>query len=281
MADLTSTFSSLSSTESSNGPSGSASVGSGLDENLRMDTAHLAAWRDQTAWGILTLTSVAGTNTITATLASAGSVTFGPTSYLTGAKFLLVPANTNTGATTLNITSPAGGSALGAKNVFSYGVACVGGELVQNLPYILEYDGTQLNILSAHSPAGTWTPAITFGGAAVGVTYSSRSGRYTKLGRAVFCEFQMVLSSKGSSTGTALLEGLPFSVGLGVGFSPGNLRWGAMTTSLTNMLALSTGGSGTTLSLEGVGAAAVTPTTLLDSDFANNSSIVGTFFYSV
>lgn len=107
-----------------------------------------AAWRDQSAWGILTLTSVAGTNTITATLASAGSVTFGPLSYLTGAKFWLIPANTNTGATTLNVTSPAGGSALGAKNVFWNGAACVGGELRQNVPALVGYDGTQFHIIA-------------------------------------------------------------------------------------------------------------------------------------
>lgn len=150
MADVSSTFSSLSSTESNtaNGPAGSTTIGSGLDENIRMPVAHLAAWRDQTAWGTLTLTSVSGTNTITATLATAGSVTFGPTSYITGSRWLLVPANTNTGATTLNITSPAGGSALGAKNVFFDGRACVGGELVQSIPAVLVYDGTQFNILT-------------------------------------------------------------------------------------------------------------------------------------
>lgn len=147
MADVTSTFNSLSSTESSNGPSGSANIGTGLDDNVRMLQALMAAWRDQTAWGIVTLTSVSGTNTITATLASAGSVTFGPTSLSAGMKFLLVPANTNTGATTLNITSPSGGSALGAKNVYANGAACVGGELVQSVPAIVEYDGTQFNIL--------------------------------------------------------------------------------------------------------------------------------------
>lgn len=147
MADVTSTFANLSSTESSNSPVGSTAIGANLDNNMRMIQSHVAAWRDQTAWGILTLTSVSGTNTITATLASAGSVTFGPTALAAGMKFLIVPANTNTGATTLNITSPAGGSALGAKSVFYAGRACIGGELKQSLPVIVEYDGTQFNIL--------------------------------------------------------------------------------------------------------------------------------------
>lgn len=147
MADVTSTFGSLSSTESSNSPAGSTNISASLDDNLRLMQAHQAAWRDQTAWGTLVLTSIAGTNTITATLATAGSVTFGPTALANGMRFLLLPANTNTGATTLNITSPNGGSALGAKNVFCAGRACIGGELKQNQPVVVEYDGTQFNIL--------------------------------------------------------------------------------------------------------------------------------------
>ena len=162
-ADVTSTFSSLSSTESSNSPSGTTAVGANLDDNLRMIEAHLAAWRDQIGWGVLNLTTVAGTNTITATLATAGSVTFGPTALSTGMRFRMIPANSNTGATTLNITSPNGGSSLSAKSIFLNGAALVGYELRKNCPVILDYDGTQFNIVSgAHggdgNPLGTVLP---------------------------------------------------------------------------------------------------------------------------
>lgn len=163
MADVTATTGSLSSTESSNSPSGSTNVGTGMDDNLRMIQAHLAAFRDQTGWGTPLLTSVSGTNTITAALAAAGSVTFGPTVYPTGMRFLLIPAATNTGATTLNVTSPNGGSALGAKNVFCNGVACGGGELVIGVPAILVYDGTQFNIIGER-------------GSVIGVEVTSTSG---------------------------------------------------------------------------------------------------------
>jgi hypothetical protein len=60
---------------------------------------------------------------------------------------------------------------------------------------------------------GTFTPTLTFGGAATGLTYSSRSGTYTKIGRAVFFDLTIALSAKGSSTGTALVESLPFTCG--------------------------------------------------------------------
>jgi hypothetical protein len=60
---------------------------------------------------------------------------------------------------------------------------------------------------------GTWTPAITFGGGSTGITYSFQQGFYTKIGNTVTVQFRINLSSKGSSTGSAVLGGLPFSVG--------------------------------------------------------------------
>lgn len=58
---------------------------------------------------------------------------------------------------------------------------------------------------------GTWTPALTFGGGSTGITYGSRNGSYTKIGRQVFIRCYIALSSKGSSTGVAAIEGLPFA----------------------------------------------------------------------
>jgi hypothetical protein len=60
---------------------------------------------------------------------------------------------------------------------------------------------------------GTFTPAVAFGGASVGVTYAARSGRYTKVGRMVVVEIKVSLSSKGSSTGVVTVTALPFACG--------------------------------------------------------------------
>lgn len=84
---------------------------------------------------VVKLTGEAGTNTVTAT------ATKSATGYATGQMYVLTPAVTNTGATTLNVNS------LGAKNVFAFGAACVGGELVAGVPTLIEYDGTQFNIV--------------------------------------------------------------------------------------------------------------------------------------
>lgn len=83
-----------------------------------------------------TLSSVTGTNTVTA------SGPQGLSAYALGQVFRFIPANTNTGATTLNVSS------LGAKDVYSGGAACVGNELISGVPALVIYDGTRFNIVS-------------------------------------------------------------------------------------------------------------------------------------
>lgn len=65
--------------------------------------------------------------------------------------------------------------------------------------------------------AGNFTPTISFNGLSVGVTYNgaagqSQYGRWIRLGSLVFAQARITLTSKGSSTGTMRLEGLPFTV---------------------------------------------------------------------
>jgi hypothetical protein len=60
---------------------------------------------------------------------------------------------------------------------------------------------------------GTWTPTLAFGGASTGITYTSRDGHYIKIGKQVTLHGSIILSSKGSSTGAATIESLPFTVG--------------------------------------------------------------------
>jgi hypothetical protein len=67
---------------------------------------------------------------------------------------------------------------------------------------------------------GTWTPAIAFGGASVGLTYVRNSGTYTKVGRKVTVCGDLILSAKGSSTGSVTITGLPFTIGSATNFLP-------------------------------------------------------------
>ena len=63
----------------------------------------------------------------------------------------------------------------------------------------------------AYYDESTWTPTLVFGVGSTGITYSTRAGTYTRIGRTVTIRFEILLSSKGSSTGEASITGLPFS----------------------------------------------------------------------
>ena len=60
---------------------------------------------------------------------------------------------------------------------------------------------------------GTWTVGLTFGGASVGMTFSTRTGRYKKVGAIVQIGCEFLLSNKGSSVGDAVITGLPITTG--------------------------------------------------------------------
>ena len=64
---------------------------------------------------------------------------------------------------------------------------------------------------------GTFTPAVTFGGNSASLAYTHRAGAYTRIGRSVTVTMSFLLSAKGSSTGSAKVTGLPFTVGDNLG----------------------------------------------------------------
>lgn len=116
------------------------------------------------------LTSPSGTNTITATAANTMAA------YAAGQEFTFIPANTNTGATTLNINS------IGAKNVFFSGAACIGGEIKQSVPCRVQYDGTQFNIIGpALTLTGSFTCAVTGGATGTVTVHWAKIGKFVCL----------------------------------------------------------------------------------------------------
>ena len=126
---------------------------------------------------------------------------------------------------------------------------------------------------------GTFTPSIAFGGASVGITYFDRAGVYTKIGRQVTCTIYVALINKGSSTGAAVLTGLPFAnsnVNRG-SQSAGSLRFDNVT--YTGFPMISIPNSTSNIVFQEVTEAGV-DTTLTNSDFTNDSemSITVTYF---
>ena len=126
----------------------------------------------------------------------------------------------------------------------------------------------------AHSgePTGTWTPAVTFGGGSTGLTYTSRTGSYTRKGNTVTCQFEIQMSAKGSSTGTMLIGGLPFTSASNSGVAIGYYANMAAAMELRAYAAASS----TTIALTKAGS-----TQLTDTDATATTFIVGTVTYFV
>ncbi len=66
----------------------------------------------------------------------------------------------------------------------------------------------------------TWTPTLTFGGASVGLTYTTQVGLYNRVGNLIAASFDILLSAQGASVGDAVISGLetigPLTAGIGV-----------------------------------------------------------------
>lgn len=72
----------------------------------------------------------------------------------------------------------------------------------------VETEITTLNSLFAED---TFTPVLAFGGASTGITYAVQLGNYVKIGKLVYIDINIELTSNGSATGDASITGLPFT----------------------------------------------------------------------
>lgn len=127
---------------------------------------------------------------------------------------------------------------------------------------------------------GTFTPTLTFGGGSTGLTYAvgGQLGRYTKIGRLVIGDVRLFLTAKGSSTGAAKINGLPFTsaanpttsgVVVGSGFSS------------THMPLFIVDQSNTTITLTSYLDTAGNIGNMLDTNFTDTTQIRLSFAYTV
>jgi len=92
-----------------------------------------------------------------------------------------------------------------------------GATLSDNLLFNASGKGVYLGVTSATASnllddyeEGTWTPTIDTNGSALTISYSS-VGRYTKIGRMVYCACYLDISSVSGGSGEVLIESLPFT----------------------------------------------------------------------
>ena len=126
---------------------------------------------------------------------------------------------------------------------------------------------------------GTFTPTLTFGGASVGITYNTTKtyGWYTKIGNVVNIQLYIYLSAKGTSTGDAVIGGLPVASAAGSDkYTPMSFLGNRV--SLANNHASFIGNSATTIALRETSLAG-TLTTLTSGNFVDNSAFMVNITY--
>ena len=126
---------------------------------------------------------------------------------------------------------------------------------------------------------GTWTMGVSFGNAAVGVTYVLNTGVYTKIGRQVTVNGYMALSSKGSSAGNARITGLPFTIANASNNYGAASLWLQNVSFVNQYSGISQVGTTNMEFFETTSLGVLSA--LTDTDFANNSEVIVSLTYFV
>src|SRR3990167_3839215 len=139
----------------------------------------------------------------------------------------------------------------------------------------LQFPATQVaatgaNVLDDYEE-GTWTPTMTADGGSSGQTYTSRTGRYIKIGKLVTIYFSFELSAKGTLTGSLQVGGLPFTSDSPAVQYSGTLGWGTTVTSFYSMFTTMGENVGAAY-IRGMSAAGTSTTTIATAAIGNDTS---------
>lgn len=129
-------------------------------------------------------------------------------------------------------------------------------------------------------PSHDITPGVSFGGGTTGITYTSRGGSAVIMGSWCIATGSLVLSSKGSSTGAALITGLNPAIKNSTTLASGSVSVALNKVTFANQYQATLVVNSTTIFLGEVTEAGAA-TALTDADFANDSSITFTATYRI
>jgi hypothetical protein len=128
---------------------------------------------------------------------------------------------------------------------------------------------------------GTWTPTIGGTGGQSGQVYNFQYGTYVKIGQMVFATFNVALSTLGTITTSAQVQGLPFTINnLNTNYAPTTtgLFWANTTTALVTIVGIGVANT-TGITLFGAAAATTGITALVQASLSNTTQIAGTLIY--
>lgn len=137
-----------------------------------------------------------------------------------------------------------------------------------------------LNDKAVLFPTYAITPGVSFGGGTTGITYTRNSGSATIVGGWCIATGSIVLSSKGSSTGAALITGLNPAIRNSVADSSGSVFVALEKVTFANQYQAALVVNSTTIFLGEVTEAGAA-TALTDADFANDSTVTFTAIYRI
>jgi hypothetical protein len=142
---------------------------------------------------------------------TANAITLAPiptiSAYSAGQRFSFPAQSNNTSAVTIATNG------LSARALrYADGTALTGSELLAGGVYDIEDNGSYYVLMNASQGSNiiSWSPTLTFGAGNTGITYGTQTGTAIKYGRMVYASFDIILTSKGSSSGQAIISGLPF-----------------------------------------------------------------------
>lgn len=281
--------------------------GSGVKTVTLGSTNSTSTTTVQSGSGVLNITSTNGAMTINSGTGALGISTDSSAttvSLATGAavKGVTLGSTNSTSATTvqsgsgaLNITSTNGAitmnsgtgtvgigtDATAATYNFATGAAVKAvtiGSATSTSSTAIKFGGSTGSTLDTYITGGTFTPAVTFGGASTGVTYGTQTGHYTRIGNIVTFRCQVILTNKGSSTGTANITNLPYAVATASSFvvSPSVLTLPAGYLSVTGIVL----SGGTIIYLQAYNLTGST-SNLDNTAFANTTNIIVSGSYLV
>ena len=140
-------------------------------------------------------------------------------------------------------------------------------------PYVTGISFDSGSTTLSNYSSSTFTPALAFGGASTGITYSLQYAKYWRIGSIVFISVRISLSSKGSSTGTATITGLPFSASNdnGISFFPMSAGLITLGANYTSHFAY-TNANSSVINMQETGNN-VADVNLTDANFSNGSSL--------
>jgi hypothetical protein len=135
--------------------------------------------------------------------------------------------------------------------------------------------GGVIDVAQYNNDILSWNPTLKFGGNNVGIVQSFTFGNYSITNKTILAEFIITLTNKGSSTGIATIEGLPFAVNHAIGSTV--VQVCSNMQSLANTVIASP--SSSVIYLQQFNSTGTV--SLTDSNFTNTTSITGSVSYLI